>query len=48
MRLTPSQIEVIKQEAEHYFGSGAQVWLFGSRVDDTKKGGTLICMCGPA
>ena len=41
MRLNPDQIEAIKQEAEHYFGAGAQVWLFGSRVDDTKKGGDI-------
>ena len=41
MRLSTSQIEAIKQEAEHFFGVGAQVWLFGSRVDDTKKGGDI-------
>ena len=41
MRLTTPQIEAIKQEAEHFFGAGAQVWLFGSRVDDTKKGGDI-------
>ena len=41
MRLSTSQIEAIKQETEHFFGIGAQVWLFGSRVDDTKKGGDI-------
>ena len=41
MRLTTQQIEAIKQETAHYFGTGAQVWLFGSRVDDTKKGGDI-------
>ena len=41
MRLTPPQIEAIKQEAEHYFGPGVEVWLFGSRVDDSKKGGDI-------
>jgi hypothetical protein len=34
MRLTPDQIEAIKQETERFFGASAQVWLFGSRVDD--------------
>jgi len=41
MHLTTNQIEAIKQEAELCFGSGAQVWLFGSRVDDRKKGGDI-------
>jgi len=41
MRLSCEQIEVIKQEAEHYFGARAEVWLFGSRVDDMAKGGDV-------
>lgn len=41
MRLNTSQIEAIKQEAEHFFGARAEVWLFGSRVDDTAKGGDV-------
>ncbi len=41
MRLSASQIEAIKQETEHYFGARAEVWLFGSRVDDTAKGGDV-------
>ena len=41
MRLSAEQIKAIKQETELFFGVGAQVWLFGSRVDDTKKGGDI-------
>lgn len=41
MRLSSSQIEAIKQQAEHFFGAEAKVWLFGSRVDDTAKGGDI-------
>jgi len=42
MRLSPEQIVTIKQETEHFFGAQAEVWLFGSRVDDTKKGGNVL------
>lgn len=41
MRLSSSQIQAIKQETEHFFGAKAEVWLFGSRVDDTAKGGDV-------
>ena len=41
MRLTIKQIEAIRQETERFFGPAAQVWLFGSRVDDTAKGGDV-------
>lgn len=47
MRLTADQIEAIKQETEIFFGIGAQVWLFGSRVDDTKKGGDIDLFLRP-
>lgn len=41
MRLTAEQVEAIKQETEHYFGPGTDVWLFGSRVDDNERGGDI-------
>jgi uncharacterized protein len=41
MRLTDFEINVIKQSASEIFGSDVQVYLFGSRVDDTKKGGDI-------
>ncbi len=39
MRVTPRQIETVKMLAHRHFGDDAEVWLFGSRVDDSKKGG---------
>ncbi len=41
MRLTKRQVRVIKEEVKRIFGPGAQVWVFGSRVDDTARGGDI-------
>ena len=41
MRLSTSQIETIRDAAQQHFGTDASVWLFGSRVDDTKRGGDV-------
>jgi len=41
MRLTEQQITVIKHIAHAELGEGAQVMLFGSRVDDSAKGGDI-------
>lgn len=41
MRLTPFQQQTICQNAHRYFGHTTQVWLFGSRVDDNKRGGDI-------
>jgi predicted nucleotidyltransferase len=41
MRLTAFEVNAIKQTAQEIFGSKAVVLLFGSRVDDTKKGGDI-------
>jgi len=41
MRLTPTQHKQILQAARLNFGADANVWLFGSRVDDTQRGGDV-------
>lgn len=41
MRLSPRQIDVIRQAALDTFGPATRVWLFGSRVDDSKRGGDI-------
>lgn len=41
MRLTPDQIQAIKQTAHTVLGDDSRVTLFGSRVDDAKKGGDI-------
>ena len=41
MRLTPSQIQLIRQSAEEAFGETVAVWLFGSRTDDEARGGDI-------
>ena len=41
MRLSNCQIDTIKRTAQAVLGDGAQVILFGSRVDDTAKGGDV-------
>jgi predicted nucleotidyltransferase len=40
MRLTKSEIKSIKSTFDEVFGSG-DVYLFGSRVDDSKRGGDI-------
>ena len=39
MRITPEQIKVFGVYAHRYFGEDAGLWLFGSRMDDGKRGG---------
>jgi hypothetical protein len=41
MRLTDSQIHAIKTSTSAVLGEGAQLSLFGSRVDDTRRGGDI-------
>ena len=41
MRLTDFQRQSIYETAKINFGADAQVWLFGSKVDDQAKGGDI-------
>ena len=41
MRLTDQQRTIIRATVAETFGVGADVWLFGSRVDDNKRGGDI-------
>ena len=41
MRLTSEQIKIIKHCLYDVYGENACVYLFGSRVNDTEKGGDI-------
>ncbi|MBN2702396.1 MAG: nucleotidyltransferase domain-containing protein [Methylothermaceae bacterium] len=41
MRLNPEQIAAIKQATAEVFGPEASVRLFGSRIDDSRRGGDI-------
>ncbi len=41
MRLSAEQIAIIKEEAERAFGAEVEVRLFGSRVDEGRRGGDI-------
>ena len=47
MRLSTDKIQAICQAATNAFGQGTSVWLFGSRVDDAKKGGDIDLLVCP-
>jgi hypothetical protein len=41
MRLQPKEMNAIAQAARDAFAPGTAVFLFGSRVDDSKRGGDI-------
>jgi predicted nucleotidyltransferase len=41
MRLTPKQCEIIRHSVKCMLGDDTRVFLFGSRVDDNKRGGDI-------
>lgn len=41
MRITEQQRSSICRTLGRYFGPDSRVWLFGSRVDDTRRGGDV-------
>jgi predicted nucleotidyltransferase len=48
MRLTPEQLDAIQCASISAFSKDVGVWLFGSRVDDSKKGGDIDLLIQPA
>jgi len=41
MRLTDKEQQIIKQTISKYFGTDIKIFLFGSRVDNSKNGGDI-------
>jgi uncharacterized protein len=41
MRLSGSERAIIKESARKIFGSNTKIFLFGSRIDDSRKGGDI-------
>ena len=41
MRLTPDQTRIIKDTIHRVLDPNAQVWLFGSRIDENRRGGDV-------
>ncbi len=47
MRISQTYVHIIKTKAQEIFGENSQVYLFGSRVDDNKKGGDIDLLIFP-
>lgn len=47
MRLSEQQRKAIVEATRAAFGPDAEVWLFGSRVDDSKRGGDIDLLIRP-
>ena len=41
MRLSRKEIETILKVADEIYGKGVKVYLFGSRTDESKRGGDI-------
>ncbi len=41
MRVSQKEIQIIKDTIYKYFSNNVEIFLFGSRVDDNKKGGDI-------
>ncbi len=50
MRLSSHQIQMINMAVHELAGSGATTWLYGSRLDDSRRGGDvdLLVRSSPA
>jgi predicted nucleotidyltransferase len=47
MRLTKVQADAIRTAPADVFGDDAEVWLFGSRADDQRRGGDIDLLVRP-
>ena len=47
MRLTAEQAEVIRSAVREIYGEDSRLWLFGSRVDDARRGGDIDLLVRP-
>lgn len=41
MRINDREVEIIKENTQRIFGSQCRVFLFGSRTDDSQRGGDI-------
>ncbi len=41
MRVSELEKKLLVKAARKYFGTNSDIWLFGSRTDDLKKGGDI-------
>ena len=48
MRLSPDQQAAIRTTATAVFGERAEIWLFGSRANDSKHGGDIDLLIRPS
>ena len=44
MRLSKKEIQVILRVAKEIYGEGVEIYLFGSRINDEKKGLNFFCV----
>ncbi len=48
MRLTDAESMTIRNAVQAHFGAGSAIWLFGSRLDDSARGGDVDLYIEPA
>jgi predicted nucleotidyltransferase len=41
VRLTPTQADMIRSQIRLQMGQQSRIWLFGSRADDSRRGGDV-------
>lgn len=41
MRITMAEADLIAHRVRQHLGPSARIWLFGSRLDDEKRGGDI-------